>query len=179
MAEVDFQAIVEEHYDRLFRAARFMSGDDQVAEDLTHETFLAAADALERFEGRSSVYTWLYSILLNKFRRWIRRRKKPVYSLHRMAEEQDDRPTAELVEEQRPGPVSRLESRETAEEVRDAVSKLSADHREVIALRFVEGLSYQEIAEIIDCPLGTVKSRIHYALKQIGEMLGDEVTDSL
>jgi RNA polymerase sigma-70 factor (ECF subfamily) len=171
LADIEFSEVVEEHYDRLFRAARFMCGDPEAAEDLTHETFLAAADALERFEGRSAVYTWLYGILLNKFRQWIRRQKKPVYSLQRMAESQEGRSTADLVESESPGPLSRVESKEAAEQVREAIQELEPDHRAVITLRFVEGLSYQEIADIVDCPLGTVKSRIHYALKKIGNRL--------
>ncbi|MFW6189067.1 MAG: RNA polymerase sigma factor [Planctomycetota bacterium] len=173
MADIEFSELVEEHYDRLFRAARFMCGDSQQAEDLVQDTFLAAADALERFEGRSSPYTWLYGILLNKFRQWIRRKNKPVYSLHKMAEAQDNRPTAELVEAETPGPVSRVENEETAEIVRAAVDELPPDHRAVVTLRFIEDLSYQEIAEALEVPLGTVKSRIHYALKKIGRKLSE------
>ncbi len=171
MADIDFNELVEEHYDRLFRAAQFMCGDPQAAEDLLHETFVAAAGALKRFEQRSSVYTWLYGILLNKFRRWIRRRKRPVYSLQRMGEGPDRRPAEEQVESQGPGPVQRVEQLEAAERVREAVEELPPEHRVVITLRFIEDLSYQEIADIVDCPLGTVKSRIHYALKKIGDRL--------
>ena len=95
--EKDFQTLVHEHYDRIFRAARFMCGDQYAAEDLVHETFLAAAQSFGRFQGRSSVYTWLYGIMLNKFRRWIRKRRTGTVSLHGLGREQE-----RSIEETRP-----------------------------------------------------------------------------
>ncbi len=171
MADLDFQTLVEEHYDRLFRAARFMCGDPQAAEDLVQETFLAAGETLDRFQGRSSPYTWLYGILLNKWRRWLRRRKRRVFSLQSMSWDEQPGNAAELVPSDLPGPADTAQEHEAAERVRSAIEQLPEDHRAVIVLRFVEDLSYQEIGEILDCPLGTVKSRIHYALKKIGKEL--------
>lgn len=171
MAELDFQGLVEEHYDRLFRAARFMCGDPQAAEDLVQETFLAAGETLERFEGRSSAYTWLYGILLNKWRRWLRSRSRRIFSLQAMAWDDEADRSADQVESDLPTPADSAEEREAAEQVRRAIEELPADHRAVVTLRFVEDLSYEEIARILGCPLGTVKSRIHYALKKIGKEL--------
>ena len=165
--------LVEQHYDRLFRAARFMCGSLQVAEDLVQATFLAAVEARSRFRGRSSDYTWLYGILLNKFRRWLRRRKRSFLSFQHLARAHEDRSGAETLEADQPGPVQELVQRESAGQVRRALDELPADHRAVLTLRYVEDLSYQEIAEVIGCPLGTVKSRIHYALQKIAEELSD------
>jgi RNA polymerase sigma-70 factor (ECF subfamily) len=171
VADLDFQALVEEHYDRLFRAARFMCADTQAAEDLVQETFLAAGETLDRFQGRSAAYTWLYGILLNKWRRWLRGRSRRTYSLQAMAWDDESTDPADLVESERAGPAEDAEGREAAERVRRAIEELPEDHRAVVVLRFVEDLSYQEICETLNCPLGTVKSRIHYALKRIGKEL--------
>lgn len=171
MNEEEFRSLVEEHYDRLFRSARFMCDDSQAAEDLVQETFLAAADARDRFEGRSSDYTWLYGIMLNKFRRWLRRKKRSFLSLQLLGGRGEDSRGTPPVETDSPGPVEQLLRQEQIEQVRRAMEELSADHRAVVTLRYVEGMSYEEIAEAVDCPLGTVKSRIHYALQHIGQYL--------
>lgn len=167
-----FRELVEEHYDRLFRAARFMCGDVSAAEDLVQETFLAAAESIGSFKGRSSIYTWLYGILLNKFRRWLRRKSGGALSLQAMVEDEERGRGEEVLETDYPGPPENAERNEAVELVRDAIQELSADHRSVVTLRYVEGMSYEEIAEALDCPLGTVKSRIHYALQRIGKQLG-------
>jgi RNA polymerase sigma-70 factor (ECF subfamily) len=166
VSEQEFRRLVEEHYDRLFRAARFMCGDPQAAEDLLHDTFLAAARSLERFRGRSSAYTWLYGIMLNKFRRYLRRKGSRALSLQAIGHGREDA-RGEMIASETPGPVERLESKEAARRVREAIQELSPDHRSVVTLRFLEGLPYAEIAEMLDCPVGTVKSRIHYALQNI------------
>ena len=172
MSKNSLRELVESHYDRIFRAARFMCGDASAAEDLAQETFLAAGESLGRFRGRSSPYTWLYGILLNKFRRWLRGRKRSALSLQAMAEGSRGRQGSEVLQTDAPGPPENAERRETADLVREAVQGLTTDHRSVITLRFVEGMSYNEIAEALDCPVGTVKSRIHYALLKIEDGLG-------
>lgn len=167
MSEQDFHRLVEEHYDRLFRAAQFMCGDLTAAEDLVHDTFLAAGRSLKHFQGRSSPYTWLYGIMLNKFRRQLRRKGRRPLSLQAMAGDGDEGQGAELLPAASPGPPERMERKEAARHVREAIQELSPEHRAVITLRFVEGLPYGEIARMLDCPVGTVKSRIHYALQNI------------
>ncbi len=173
MNEKAFRKLVDEHYDRIFRAARFMCGDASAAEDLVQETFLAAAQSLSSFEGRSSTYTWLYGILLNKLRRWLRRKNAAAVSLQALAPEDERERGDEVLESDYPGPPENAERAEAIQLVRDAIQDLAADHRSVILLRFVEGMSYEEIAEVLDCPIGTVKSRIHYALQKIGKRLGE------
>jgi len=168
VADLDFQALVEEHYDRLFRAARFMCGSRQPAEDLVQETFLAAGESIKHFEGRSSPYTWLYGILLNKWRRHLRRRSRRTFSLESMSWDDERRSAAELLPSEAPDPADNAQQQEATAQVRRAIRQLPEDQRAAVTLRFVEDLSYQEIGQILDCPLGTVKSRIHYALKKIG-----------
>lgn len=170
MTEKGFRKLVEEHYERLFRAARFMCADQQAAEDLVHETFLAAAESFGRFQGRSSTYTWLYGIMLNKLRRWLRRRSSAAVSLQQFGGS-DQESLEDVLEADAPQPAEEVERAEAIEQVRQAMDELSPDHRTVIALRYVDGLSYQQIAELLGCPLGTVKSRIHYALERIAQKL--------
>jgi RNA polymerase sigma-70 factor (ECF subfamily) len=174
VTEQSLRKLVSQHYDRLFRAARFMCGDLSVAEDLVQDTFLAAAKSLKKFEGRSSTYTWLYGILLNKFRHWLRRKDAAVASLHMASAEDGGAAPEDFLAADSPGPDQLAERAEAARLVRSVVDELSEDHRSVVTLRFGEGMSYEDIARALDCPVGTVKSRIHYALLRIGEKLAEE-----
>lgn len=173
VSKITFAKLVDEHYDRIFRAARFMSGNTAVAEELVQETFLAAAESLRSFRGRSSTYTWLYGILLNKFRRWLRHKEAAALSVQAMFQDDEDGHLQETLEAAWPGPVENAERNEAVERVREAINGLTADHRSVITLRFIEGMTYEEIADALDCPIGTVKSRIHYALQKIGRRLSE------
>jgi len=158
------------HYDRLFRAALFMCNDADTAEDLVQETFLAAATSLESFEGRSSFYTWLYGILLNKFRAWLRRKGRAI-ALDEMVSDTEDGSLADLLADDRPDAPEQMTQRETAALVREALDELPAHHRSVLVLRYLETMSYQDVADALGCSLGTVKSRIHYALQKVAGKL--------
>ena len=171
MEEQSLEELVQRHYDRLYRAAMFLTGSPSAAEELVQDTFVAAGEGLDRFEGRSSYYTWLYGILRNKFYKWVRHQKRNPISLQYMADANETRGAAGIVEGEEPGPLEELEKEEAAEMVRDVVTDLPPHHRDVLLLRFMEDLSYEEIAEEMDCSIGTVKSRIHYALKKVGSRL--------
>jgi RNA polymerase sigma-70 factor (ECF subfamily) len=174
VSEPDIQTLVEDYYDRLFRAARFMSGSSEVAEDLVQDSFLAAAKSLHRFEGRSSPYTWLYGILRNKFRTWLRKKDDKVVSINVLrggAQEEGTIGMDTWEDEARTRPEEELDYEETVRFVRESLDELSEDHRTILAMRYVDEMSYQEIAEVVDCPIGTVKSRIHYALGKMSELL--------
>lgn len=176
VAKKRFEKIARDHYDHLFRAALFLCGDRDVAEELVQDCFLVVAESLDKFEGRSSIYTWLYGILLNKFRVWMRRRGRAL-SLDQMAEQHEESSPAEFLEGNEDLPEGVVERRERAELVRQAIDDLPVHHRSVLALRYLEELSYEEIAEGLGCSLGTVKSRIHYALKRIARTLRAKVSD--
>ncbi|MFW6045074.1 MAG: RNA polymerase sigma factor [Planctomycetota bacterium] len=170
------EKLTHKYYDRLFRAAQFMCGDEEVAEDLVQDTFLGAMKSLDNFKGNSSHYTWLYGILLNKFRGWLRKKDRNPQSLERKAEGPDSPDRSELFEGDAPEASEELIKKERADKVRAAIDDLPAHHRSVLVLRYIEDMSYREIAEQVDCSLGTVKSRIHYALKKVGKGLEESKT---
>jgi RNA polymerase sigma-70 factor (ECF subfamily) len=172
MSKSQLRELADEHYDRLFRAARFMCGDLSAAEDLVQETFAAAAASIGRFQGRSSPYTWLYGIMLNKFRRWLRQKGRSPLSLQALGADDEAQPAEQALPADGPLPEESAQRHEAAELVHEAVAQLSPDHRTALELRFVEDLPYEEIARILDCPIGTAKSRVHYALRKIGAQLG-------
>ncbi len=168
----DVEKLAREYYDRLFRAALFVCNEPEMAEDLVQETFLAAADAIDKFEGRSSLYTWLYGIFLNKFRTRLRKKKsQKKISLQRRAEELDMSNIGEMLQSNTPETTEILQQRERAEAVREAIDELPPHHKDVLILRYVEDMSYEKISGALDCSIGTVKSRIHYALNKISEKL--------
>ncbi len=171
----DLPTLVDEYYDRLFRAALFLTSSTTVAEDLVQDTFLVAVKSLKSFQGRSAIYTWLYGILYNKYRQWLRRRDKHVISLDAPGDGADDRGSArgDTLTSDVPQPLDAIQSEETAQQVRRAIETLSPDHRAVVTMRFVDGLPYKEISRIVGSPVGTIKSRMHYALAALADILGE------
>lgn len=133
--------------------------DQNLAEDLLQETFVAAWRGAGAFKGRSGVKTWLFRIAHNRAVSWLRRHRP-----HSMNED------LELADEA-PGPeaLSLLNWRNEA--LLAALDALSTNHRAVIELVFVHELTYSDIARIIECPVGTVKSRMSYALKHLNRLL--------
>jgi len=176
----DLSTLVDEHYDRLFRAALFLTSSTTVAEDLVQDTFLVAVKSLKNFQGRSAIYTWLYGILYNKYRQWLRRRDKHVISLDAPGGDADDRGGArgDALAADVPQPLDVIQDEETAAQVRRAIDTLSPDHRIVVTMRFVDGLAYKEISRIVGSPVGTIKSRMHYALAALADILGEPFDQS-
>ncbi len=159
------QELVASYGDRLFRSACLLCGDEAEAQDLVQETFLQAVRSAHRFGGRSSVYTWLHGILLNLTRHYHRDRKRMVYD-----EELARRETA--VAEETP---SRLDVETASGALGEALQRLSAPHREVLVLRFYEGMKIHEIAAHLGASRGTVKSRLHYAIAELQRRLPAEL----
>ena len=129
------------------------------AEDLLQEVFLAAWQGADRFRAEARVKTWLLRIAHHQAVSWLRRQRQAV-TLDDLAEIVAD-DTAEEA----------LAHAWRADEIRAALDQLSANHRAVVELTFMHDLSYTEIAEIMDCPIGTVKSRMSYALKHLDRVL--------
>jgi RNA polymerase sigma-70 factor (ECF subfamily) len=169
---LDVSAVAQEHFARIQRAALVMCGNPWDADDLAQETFLVLARQPGAFQGKSSVYTWLYSVLLNLDRRERRRLGVARRKLHVLHETGD--PAGQMV----PGADAPVESAEWKRSLWGVVSELPDGQRQALVLRFSEGLRYDEIAEILECPLGTVKSRIFHGLLGLRKLLdqqGEEV----
>ena len=174
--EAAFEELVREHQDMVFHLGLRLLGDRAEAEDLSQEVFLKVYRALDRFRGESSLKTWIYKIVVNSARNrmkwWRRRFKSRTLSLD------DDkggerRSLSEVIEDPDPDPERLLRSSEIRRRVLEGLTKLSHDHREILVLRDLEDLSYEEIAQALDLNEGTVKSRIARARLEMREMLSD------
>jgi RNA polymerase sigma-70 factor (ECF subfamily) len=160
-----FHALLDRHMDRLYRLAVSLVGNSADAEDVLQETFAGAYRGLDRFEGRSSVGTWLTRILVMQTARFRRdRRRKRMDSL-------DSFPLAAGPHE----PSSRAPlasgSVDARIDIQAALLQLSPAHRQVLVLREFEQMSYEEIADVLGVPQGTVESRLHRARSDLREKL--------
>lgn len=162
-AEPPDDAWVRAHYGRVKRSAWLLCGDSDTAEELAQETFARAIDGWDRFEGRSEVSTWLYSILFRIHSRRRRSAARAAERLRKWLEIVKSRPDS--VED----PAAKLASRAWRESLWAEVAKLPARQQQVVILRFAEGFSYQQIADACGCPLGTAKTRLHGALNRLRE----------
>jgi len=159
------EELVHLHGDRLLRSAFMLCGNGTEAQDLVQETFLEAMRSVHRFQQRSTVYTWLYAILLNRSRHYHRKQKRIILDNNAGAEE--SAPVA--------GTVSPLDAGTVASALQVAMHTLSGAHREVIALRYYEGMKIHEIARHLGLSNGTVKSRLHYAIGEMKRRLPGEL----
>ena len=157
--------LLSRHGDRLLRSAFLLCGSEPEAQDLVQETFLQALRSVQRFRGQSSVYTWLHGILLNLSRHYHRDVKRMVY---------DDKliQHTPAVAGEDPLPMDEEIARSA---LRQALAKLSVEHREVLLLRFYEHMKIHEIAHHLQVSRGTVKSRLHYAIGKMQQLLPDEM----
>ncbi len=154
--------------DRLLRSAFLLCGNATEAEDLVQETFLQAIRSVDRYRGAAKVYTWLYSILLNLTRHQRRERKWLVFTDALPAPERPDVPSmAETSAD--------TDIQLTSAAVTDVLLRLSSPHREVLVLRYYEDLKLNEIAERVGVSIGTVKSRLHYAIREMQGLLPREM----
>lgn len=172
-----FGELVERWQGRIYGAVVRMIRDRELARDLTQDAFLKAYEKLGSFQGGAAFGTWLYSIALNVVRSEIRRRSakknRPPLSLDALggAEEGSEYDPPDDA----PGAVERLVTREQCRALLAAIDELDGDQREVIVLREFQGLSYDEIAEAVGVPVGTVRSRLFRARNELRRRLVDEV----
>ncbi|NLW51582.1 MAG: sigma-70 family RNA polymerase sigma factor [Candidatus Brocadiaceae bacterium] len=155
-----FGRLVELNKDYIFNAVFHLLGNAVDAEDISQEVFLRAFRHLNDFEGRARFRTWLYGIMLNAVRSfWRRRTLRGTVSLDGGGE------GAPLPDPPGPtdGPDAAADRRERVEAVRAAIGALDEESREIVVLRDIKGLAYEELAEVLRIPVGTVKSRLHRA----------------
>ncbi len=172
VSPIDVQNVTRQHLPRIHRAALVLSGNPWDADDLAQETFLVFARTANRFEGRSNLYTWLYGILLNLDRR---RRRRDGAQRRRLRVLWDNEPA-----EERSSPAADLplEVAEWKRSLWAEVARLPDGQREALVLRYSEHLSYADIAAVLDCPLGTVKSRIFNGLTALKDQFAGQEEES-
>jgi RNA polymerase sigma-70 factor, ECF subfamily len=155
------QLLYSRHHVRIFRFALRFLNDEAAAEDTVSEVFIDVWRQAERFEGRSQVTTWLLAIARNKALSLLRRRS---------SEELDDE-VAEFIEDPSDNPEAAMLKSQRASVLQDCLTQLSPAHREIVDLVYYHEKSVEEVAEIISVPANTVKTRMFYARKRIGELM--------
>jgi RNA polymerase sigma-70 factor (ECF subfamily) len=169
-----FEMLVVKYQRRVLRLISRMVRDSGLVEDVAQESFIRAWRALPQFRGESAFYTWLYRIAVNTAKKALMERKRdPLVNESTLVSpeegEEPSRVESELSDGETPEAI--LASREIAATVNGAIDALSEDLRQAIVLREIEGLSYEEIADVMNCPIGTVRSRIFRAREAIATKL--------
>jgi RNA polymerase sigma factor RpoE len=168
-----YDVLVRRYQERIYATVYHMTSNHEDANDLTQETFIKAFRALKSFKGDSSFYTWIYRIAVNKTINFLKQRKNRVQlSLNDMdfnAEHDPD--LVALISDKNPR--RDLNLSELQEKLNGAMQKLSEHHRMVVTLHDVQGLSHEEIGKMMDCNIGTVRSRLFYARQQLQAYLSD------
>jgi RNA polymerase sigma-70 factor (ECF subfamily) len=170
---VAYDDLVRRYQERIYATVYHMTSNHEDANDLAQEAFIKAFHALRSFKGGSSFYTWVYRIAVNKTINFLKQRKnKAQMSLDDLdfnAEHDPD--LVALISEKTPRREVGLA--ELQEKLNAAMQKLSEPHRMVVVLHDVQGLSHEEIAKIMECNIGTVRSRLFYARQQLQGYLSD------
>ncbi len=170
-----YDDLVRRYQERIYATIYHMTSNHEDANDLAQEAFIKGYQALKSFKGGSSFYTWVYRIAVNKTINFLKQRKNRAQisldDLDFNAEHDPD--LVALISEKTPRREINLV--ELQEKLNEAMQKLSEPHRLVVTLHDVQGLSHEEIAEIMDCNIGTVRSRLFYARQQLQAYLSDYI----
>ncbi len=162
-----YDELMRKYQERIYGTLYHMTSNHEDANDLTQETFIKAYRVLNTFKGDSSFYTWIYRIAINKTINFLKQRRNKVHmSLNDLdfnAEHDPD--LVALVSDKTPHRDAGLS--ELQEKLNEAMQKLSKPHRLVVTLHDIQGLSHEEIGKIMDCNVGTVRSRLFYARQQL------------
>ena len=165
-----FEPLVQKYRDRVWRLAFNVLRDREDAWDATQEAFVRAWQALASFRGQSAFYTWLFRIVVNVASDRVRQRaaRGRAFGTERVPEEDWER----AMVDQGAAPDDEARRAEERERITRALAALPEHHRTIIMLSDLEGLSYREMAEVLDIPMGTVMSRLHHARKRLRDVLG-------
>ncbi len=162
-----FDVLVRKYRERLYGIIYNLTSNREDAADLTQEAFIKAFSSINRFRGNSAFFTWLYRIGVNTALSHLKRNRfRRFFSLEHIQEEGSNAQVLETLAAKHKSEKGALLS-ELQEKLNEAMQKLSSKHRTVVVLFEIEGLSHQEIADIVGCSVGTVRSRLHYAKQQL------------
>ncbi|HOX85985.1 MAG TPA: sigma-70 family RNA polymerase sigma factor [bacterium] len=170
-----YKEIVNRFYGKIFALVLRMVKNRQEAEDLTQETFIKAFNSLATFNSEYAFSTWLYKIAANTCIDHFRKKRLLTFPLDNPITMQDSEMQREYPDQQEPEPDNRLINKERTTIIEDAISSLPAKYRQVIILRHKRDKSYEEIAEELALPLGTVKVRIFRAREMLKKALRDQL----
>lgn len=166
-----FEKLVQMYQQRIYNLALHLSGNASDAQDVAQEAFIRAYRSIGSFRNESDFGTWLHRITVNC---WLNHRKKSQRVLLVSIDEPVNSENGTVVREiaaTDADPLEAAEEREFREEIHSALKSLSPDHRSALVLREIQGYSYEEIASILHCSLGTVKSRINRARAAMRDLL--------
>lgn len=168
-----YDELVRRYQERIYATLYHMTSNHEDANDLAQESFLKAFHAIKSFKGDSSFFTWLYRIAVNKTINFLKQRKNRIHlSLNDLdLNAENDPDLVALISEKNPRRDMSLT--ELQEKLNAAIQRLSEDHRLVVTLHDIQGLSHEEIGKIMDCNVGTVRSRLFYARQQLQAFLSD------
>lgn len=169
-----FDMLVRHYQNKIFAIALGMLGDYDAAQDAAEETFVRAYQAIKKFRREAKFSTWLNTIVINLCRQqrrwWARRKKLFAGSLDEMIETQDGEMKGQVTDGS-PNPKEKAMESELKRVVYGAVKSLDKRSRAMVVMHDIQGLSYEEIAEVLHCPQGTVKSGLNRARLRLKEML--------
>ncbi|MFQ5510511.1 MAG: RNA polymerase sigma factor [Candidatus Krumholzibacteriia bacterium] len=160
-----FETLVRRHMGDAYLTALGFTGNPEDARDLSQDAFVKAFQARKSFDPKRPFYPWFYRILKNHCLNFVQRVRKRTESLYHGDHE------AERFAASGPTPLERMEKQERIDLMRRAIDRLSFEHREVIVLKNFRGLSYREMADLLDTPIGTIMSRLYYARKALKEII--------
>jgi len=169
-----FGRLVERYQDRLYHTLVHTLGSREDALDTAQEAFVHAFEKLDTFQGRSAFYSWLFRIAMNAAISRKRKDRRTTASIDAARENSGIEPVDGHASAE---PSHALDVADKQALVKQALERLPEDYRQVLVLKEMEGLKYEEIAEIIDCPIGTVRSRIHRARQELRELLAAVLRD--
>ncbi len=171
-----FDELVRRHSRKLHAMLMQMVGTEADAYDIAQESFLKAFRSLRYFHGQSAFYTWLYSIAANQARNFLRKKKREnSFSLDNDEKGDMMEKSADLADGNRVSdPVRQAHISDLKKKLESALNELSPAHREVVTLCDIRGMSYAEISELLHISEGTLRSRLHYAHRQLQGLLADE-----
>jgi RNA polymerase sigma-70 factor (ECF subfamily) len=163
-----FGELVRRHQDRLYHTVYRLVDNPEDALDVIQEAFLSAYQSLDSFKGDSLFFTWLYRIAVNTAIS-MKRKRRVVYSIDAARNGDAQIDPADPSELNRPGHA--LEQAEQSRRVHEALSKLSPEHRAVLVMKDMEGQKYEDMADVLDVPIGTIRSRLHRARLELRAIL--------
>lgn len=167
-----FDRLIVKYRERVFGIVYNLTSNREDAADLTQDAFIKAFQAINRFQGNCSFFTWLYKIAVNSTLSHLRKNKmRSFFSLEKLNEEGGNAQVLDQLTDKR-GADRDTYLHELQEKLNEGMQKLSIPHRTVITLYEIDGLSHSEIAEIMSCSEGTVRSRLHYAKQFLQGELG-------